>query len=432
MNDFTMTEAVKAAAEARNALAQLNQEMGKMGGLAEDTKKNLTDHLLKYNDFASDLTKKLALAEKAETEHKEKIVALEKSLSEMGERVKDSDEYKKRVNDLEMLVARKSSGKDADPTIARNTPEYKSFFSWLADHPAKKNRDMDGVDFKTLRTDSETQGAYLIPQIMDNEIRRNITEISPVRMFARTRVSPGKTMDIPRRLALLTAYYEGEAEQDQTGQSTYGSEQVTLYRQSVTVPATLDMMVSSAFDLEREISSDVGESFGKGEGTQFVSGTGVKGPQGIIADTRIEVLDTAASGEIDFLDMANVAGKLKRGQNPMWFFNRRTLAKMFSIKSSIGVPIWAPVAGNTPATIWGFPYSSDMIDMDDAQTGAGAKPVIFGDMRRGYEIFDMMGISVIRDDLTRKREAITEWTFRRYNTGRVIIPEAFKIMRIKA
>lgn len=425
--DTTGDDFKKLVAETKDALSTLQQQVDLGNKKAEDTMKNAEAQLHKFQDSIEEIQKKHALAEKAEAEHKEKVEELEKAVAEAK---KGSDEYERRVKDLEMTLAKKQGGRDADPELARQAPEYKNFFGWLAFHPSKK--ESIEIDLKTLRTDSDTQGAYLIPQIMDQEIRKNITEISPVRLYARNRVSPGKTMDIPRRLAVLVAAFEGEAEQDEQRESTYGSEQVTLYRQSVTVPATLDMMVSAAFDLEREISADVGEAFGKNEGTNFISGTGTKGPQGIISDARIEVVDTGTSGEVDFLDMANLAGKLKRGQRPMWFFNRRTLAKMWQVKSSIGVPIWQPVAGDVPATIWGFPYDSNMIDMDDAQTGAGAKPVIFGDMRRGYEVFDMMGVSVIRDDLTRKREAITEWTFRRYLTGRVIIPESFKIMRVKA
>jgi len=426
MNDIP--DPAKMAKDVKDALATLQSDIDgvKKGILPEDTKKNVLDFMGKYQDFADSVTKKWAEKERVEAELK---AAVAKAETELADFKKDSTGYKQRVEQLELLIQNKGKTGD-DPQIARSSDEYKNFFGWLAYHP-KKHMNTD-LDLKTLRTDSETQGAYLIPQIMDNEIRKNITEISPVRLYARNRVAPSKTMDVPRRLALLVASFEGEAEQDDTSESTYGSEQVTLYRQSVTVPATLDMMISSAFDLEREIASDVGESFGLNEGQNFLTGLGVKGPQGIISDTRIEVVDTATTGEVDFLDMANIAGKLKRGQMPMWFFNRRTLAKMWQIKSSIGVPIWSPVAGETPATIWGFPYSSDMINMADAQTGAGAKPIIFGDMRRGYEIFDLMGISVIRDDLTKKRQAITEWTFRRYLTGRVIMPEAFKIMRIKA
>ena len=412
--------------DVKNALTTLQSEGKGTQTLAEDTKRNLEAFMHKYQDFADGVQKQHAAEVKAREELLAELKAADKAATEAKA---VTEEQRKRVEHLELMLAKKTAASGDDWEAKRdNNVEYKNFFGWLAAHP-KKNLGFE-LDLKTLRSDSETQGAYLIPQIMDNEIRKNITEISPVRAYARVRVAPGKQMDIPRRLALPTAYFEGEAEQDETGQSTYGSETITLFRQSITVPATLDMMVSSAFDLEREIAADVGEAFGRGEGTNFISGAGVKGPQGVISDSRIEVVDTSTSGEVDFTDMANIVGKLKRGQNPMWFMNRRTLAKMWSIKSTIGVPIWSPVAGSSPATIWGYGYSSDMIDLDDAQTGAGAKPIVFCDMRRGYEIFDMLGISVIRDDLTKKRQAITEWTFRRYLTGRVIIPEAFKIMRI--
>jgi HK97 family phage major capsid protein len=62
---------------------------------------------------------------------------------------------------------------------------------------------------------------------------------------------------------------------------------------------------------------------------------------------------------------------------------------------------------------------------------SGAKPVVFGDLMRGYEIYDMMGMNVVRDDVTQAKNAITLWTFRRYLTGRVILPEAIGIMVIQ-
>lgn len=419
----------------------------------KETKANLEKVLGKFEDLNGRYAKDYAEWQKGQADLKEALAAAEKKASEAVAGSKDAAEAKKRVEDLELKLATASkraseegddspswSHKSSDISRKRSHPErqsahYKACFDYLCKGIAPAGASIavfrPDIDLKTLRTDSDVQGGYLIPQVMDNEIRKNITEISPVRLFARVRQAPSKTMDVPRRLSLLAAYYEGEGETSPTDQSTYGQEQVTLYRQTVTVPATLDMMISSAFDLEREIASDVGESFGKNEGTNFVTGNNQKKPQGFITDTRCEVVTTATSAEVDFVDIANLIGKLKRGQSPWLFMNRRTLAKMWSIKSTIGVPIWQPVAGSTPATIWGFPYNSDFIDLDDAQNGSNAKPIVFGDLRRGYEIFDMIGISVIRDDLTRKKEAITEWTFRRYNTGRVIMPEAIKILKIQ-
>jgi len=423
-----MPDVAKMAAMAKdvhNAIATL-QSADPVGtkSLAEDTKRKVEAFLTKYEEASNDFTRKTVALENGKKELAEKVEAAEKALSETK---KNTEEYKKRLDALEIIMAKKGAT-GVDPDLARETPEYKNFFGWFAYHP-KKSESLD-IDLKTLRSDSETQGAYLIPQVMDNVIRKNIVEMSPVRMFARVRQATSKTMEIPRRLAIPTAVYEGEGETSPSDQSQYGSEQVTLYRQTVTIPATLDMMVSSAFNLEQEIAMDVGEAFGKGEGMNFISGTGVKGPQGIIKDSRIEQVNTSGSGAVIWDDLITIASKLKRGQNPAFFFNRRTLGILQKLKSTIGVPIWAPVAGDKPATIWGFPYNSDMIDLADADAGTGALPIVFGDLRRGYEIYDLIGISVVRDDLTRKKEAITEWTFRRYNTGRVIIPEAIKVLKV--
>ena len=316
----------------------------------------------------------------------------------------------------------------------RDTPEYKSFFNWLKAKTADALKDSEvelkNVQTKTLRTDSDPAGGYLIPQVMDAHIRKNIIEMSPVRAHARVRILHSKSMDIPRRLSVPIAQYEGEGEDSETSQAIYGSEQVTAYRQTVTIPATLDMMVSSAFDLETEIAYDCGESFGQGEALNFVRGNGRKCPQGFISDARCVSYTSGTSANFTHDDLAKMAGSLKRGQNPWWYFNRKTLAYIQTLKSSIGVPIWQPVAGNQPATIWGLPYDSNMIDLDDATAGSGAKPVVCADLFRGYEIFDLLGISVVRDDLTNKKAAITEWTFRRYNTGRVVLPEAIAVMTL--
>ena len=198
---------------------------------------------------------------------------------------------RKRIELLEKAV---STGAPLDPLTGepdwarshygRDTAEYKGFMQWLtqgkaAEFGTKGWRPSD-FDVKTLRTDSESAGGYLVPAPMDGQIRKNIIEISAIRRFARNRIAHSKSLDIPRRLATVLATFEGEGEEGTPDQPIYGREQVTCYRQDVTIPATLDMMVSSAFDLEREIAIDVGESMAQGEGLNFVKGSGRKGPQG--------------------------------------------------------------------------------------------------------------------------------------------------------
>lgn len=433
-------EPEKLAAALQEALNVLQSDGKGTKALAEETKKRIESAFEAHEELNAQVTEKFVAAEKAKDELKDKLVEAEKQIITLKANEDVYAETKKRIESLELLIAKGGANAADDAKAARERPEYKDFWTMMTTRDDRHQVKHSGmpwvafrpdVDVKTLRTDSDVQGGYLVPLVTDNEIRKNITEMSPVRSFARVRVASSKTIEIPRRLSIPTASYEGEGEDSDTDQSTYGSEQVTLFRQTVTIPATLDMMISSAFNLEQEIAMDVGEAFGKNEGTQFVNGVGVKGPQGIVKDSRIESVDTVTTGQLDWSDMIEIASKLKRGQAPWYYMNRRTLGYLQRVKSSIGVPIWAPVAGDKPATIWGFPYNSDMIDLADAQSGSGSVCVIFGDLRRGYEIYDLMGISVVRDDLTRKKAAITEWTFRRYNTGRVVIPEAIKLLKVK-
>lgn len=378
-----------------------------------------------------------------DTEHNSRKVLAEYKSAVAQPRARAVALDRKRLDALEKAVSTGAPlDQYGDPNWAlsgygRDEPEYKAFFGWLQARGNKSDIkkaefELKSIQTKTLRTDSSPAGGYLVPQVMDATIRKNILEVSPVRAHARLRVMYSKTMDIPRRLSVPIATYEGEAETGPTDQSTYGSEQVTAYRQTLTVPATLDMMVSSAFDLEREIAYDVGQSLGQGEAKNFVSGNGRLGPQGFISDSRVVSYTTTNSAAINWQDLANIAGQLKHGYQPWFFLNRKTLAYLQGLTSQIGVPIWQPVAGNQPAMIWGYPYDATMIDLDDVTTGSGAKPLVCADLFRGYEIFDLAAsLSVTRDDLTRKKEAITEWTFNRYNTGRVVLPEAIAVMSLK-
>lgn len=230
--------------------------------------------------------------------------------------------------DGEIDYSRTGWGTDDDP-------EYKTFMHFLLHGKVSEfcvksvkgnivgaKWDRSQIDMKTLRTDNLTAGGYLVPQIMDDQIRKNITEVSPVRMHAKVRTALKKAMDVPRRLSLPLAQFEGEAEAAPTDQSIYGSEQVTCYRQTVKVPGTEDMMLSSAFDLEREIAGDVGKSFAQGEGLNFVAGNGRKGPQGFVSDNRVVGYTSGTSASFTIDDLPKMAAQLKRGQNPWWYMNR--------------------------------------------------------------------------------------------------------------
>jgi len=336
----------------------------------------------------------------------------------------------KELKDFMVTMATKGGGDGDD---GRNAPEYKAFFDLLktGDKSTFGFRQNQLVEQKMLRTDVGPYGGVLVPPILDSEVRKKITEIDPVRALARVRVLPGKTMSVGVRNVLMDSWYEGEAQPAVETGSQYGLVNVTTFRQTALVRMSMDQLMSAAVNMEAEIASDAGETFAKKEGIMFLKGSGDGQPQGILKDSRIVPTISAASGVISFDDVATLIGNMKSGYMGVLGFNRQTLATLRKLKDTIGNYLWAPAANGAPATIWGEPYVDKFIDMDSASAGSNAVPIVYADWHRGYEIYDTVGMNVIRDDLTSATSAVINYIFRRWSTGKVIMPEAIQYLKIQ-
>lgn len=347
-------------------------------------------------------------------------------LTESKAAEKRETELKERMDAMEVEMAR--GGGAGEGKNYRDSEEYKSLQTWCKSGLEMLNQEQK----QTLRTDSDVQGGFLVMGEMDNTITKKITEISAIRSIARVRTIGSKSLSVPVRDTIPTAEYEGETETGTDDTSTYQNETLTAFRQTVTIPITQDMLMDSAFDMEGEIMTDGGESFAQGEGSGFVVGTGFKQPSGFTVDSRVVAAarTSAVSATIGFDDMMNLTGDLKTGYNPVYVFNRRTLAFLRTLKGGDGHPLWQPgMNGVVMNTINGFPY---LIAEDMPDIASAAIPVAFGDFARGYTIVDRTGMAVIRDEVTQKRKAIVEFTLQRWNTGQVTLHEAIKLLKVKA
>lgn len=334
-------------------------------------------------------------------------------------------EMKERLDAMEIELAR---GGDTVEKDYHDSDAYKSIEAYT-------KFGLEGVEQEqkaTLRTDVDTQGGYLVMGEMDNMITKKITEVSGIRAISRVRTISKKSLEMPIRTGILTSAYEGEAEEGGEGISAYGSESLTAFRQSVTVPITQDMLMDASFNMESEILGDAGEAFAQNEGNLFVLGDGVKKPAGFTTNAVIVAgaRTSSTSGTIDADDMILLTGDLKVGYNPNYVMNRGTLAFLRTLKSTDGVFLWQPgMNGPVANTINGFPY---ILAQDMAAIASNSLSVAFGDFQRGYTIVDRTGVSIIRDEFTRKKQAIIEFTINRWNYGQVTLPEAITLLKTAA
>ncbi|MFC3816562.1 phage major capsid protein [Lysobacter sp. GCM10012299] len=377
--------------------------------------------------FGADHAETKAMFDKTNKAFEEQEAKNQKVVADLAIAQKAAEENTERLMVLELELSRKNG---AGATLNyKESPEYKALNRF-----AREGIDsLEGEEKALLRSDSGTDGGYLTMPEMDTTIIKAITEISPVRQVARVRTVSRNTLQMPTRIGIPVANYEGEAEPDEESQSKYGAETMTVHRLSVTVPFTKDLMLDSQFDIESEIVGDVTEAMAFGEGRNFVLGDGKKKPQGFLSDAaglKATSRESGASGQLSGDDILLLTGDLKVGYDPRFAMNRRTLVQMRILKGSDGHYLWQPgLNGVVPNQLAGYQYTL-MNDMPDIAANAFA--LVFADFRRGYQIVDRTGMDVIRDNVTKKHRAIIEMTFHRYNHGQVILPEAFKLLKIKA
>ena len=415
--------------EVMSAITELRSEVEKKGFVDKDKIERLNTVL----DTFEEKNQKLTVVE----QQAKNLEAAVNELKEARLEAKESDdkrqaELKAQITDLEAEIARGINYKNSEtPDGYKQLDEYKALNTFCKEGDRALSPELKVL----LRTDTAVDGGVLVPSELDNMIIKKIIEIDPIRAISRVRTISGKSMEMAIRNTIPTATYEGEAETGADSASTYQSETVTPYRQTHTTPITKDMLMDAAFDMESEIASDAGEAFAFGEGNGFVAGTGFKQPAGftvnatVVAAARVGNASGTA-GKIYEDDIIALTGDLKVGYNPVYVMNRRSLAAIRVLKSTTGSFLWQPgLNGPVANTLNGFPYVLANSMPDEASQ---ALAVAFGDFRRGYTIVDRTGMSVIRDELTLKKFAIVEFTMNRWNTGLVVLPEAIKLLKLKA
>lgn len=430
--DATGLDKPEVSAELKSMLKDAHNALQAIESKSEDTKVKALDALKKINDLSED--------------YGEKHRRWEAALKAAETKAADAET---RVKDLEVKVATGAGGGSKPDYF--DMPEVKAFYGmWQAMPGSQKLRDsitdlqkkeMELKDAGLLRTDNMTQGGYLVPPVTANRVIEKMIEFSPVRALAAGMPLATKTMSVPTEKAIPDSYYEGEAEDAAQGTLQFGEETVQAWRHTVYMTMTYDQLLLSPFDMESRMTSSIGKSFAKKEGWMLVNGSGRNQPQGFLkhSDTATaHTITSAATQTVTWNDLANLMGAMKTGYNPMFLFNRLTFAQLVQIKDGYGRPLWTPVAGDKPATIWDQPYSSRFIDMDSMLYVDGTKngtsntlPIVYADLGEAYMNFDVQGMRVIRDDVTQATKNIIKYTFSRYHTAKVVKPEAIKVLKVK-
>lgn len=350
------------------------------------------------------------------------MTAFEQFKARVDAKTKDLEE---RFDRIEVRTNRPGAGGDyRKPDEA----EMKAFLAYVRGGREAMNLD----EVKSLQVSDATMGGYLAPNAFLNEILRNLSQLSPVRSIARVMDISAPAALLPTRTGGMTGQWVGETSTRPETTVTFGQRAYTVREFACYVDCSNQMLEDTAFDIANELAFEFAEEFGEAEATAFVAGTGVLDPTGFLNDADVgytaggHATQITADGLIDLFHALKPAYRA----SGTWGMNGKTLAAVRKLKDgSTGqyLLVTGGIANAPETTLLGRPVV-EMPDMPDV--GSNAYPVVFGDFKNGYRIFDRVALAILRDPFSKATNGVTRFHGRRRVAGGVGKAEALRKLKI--
>ncbi|EAZ5304628.1 phage major capsid protein [Salmonella enterica] len=346
-------------------------------------------------------------------------------------------ELEKLKSDLESELAavKRPGGGTESKVAAEHTKAFDLF--------VRKGRDdgLKDLESKAMSTDSDEDGGYAVPEQLDRNIIKMLTDDVVMRQVS-TVIRVGtpaykKLVDVGG----IGAGWVGETD-PRPATNTPKLEPVTpswgeLYGNP---QATQTMLDDAFFNVQSFLENDLTEEFSEMEEAAFTLGDGSKKPKGYLAyamaakddKTRpfgtLENMATASATGITTDELITILYKLRKKYRlgARWMMNNKTVSYIRMLKNTEGDYIWRPgIELDQPSSLLGYAIAENeqMPDM-----GAGATALSFGNFKRGYYILDRMGTRMLRDPYTNK-PYVGFYTTRRVG-GMLVDSNAIKVMKM--
>ncbi len=163
-----------------------------------------------------------------------------------------------------------------------------------------------------------------------------------------------------------------------------------------------ELLQDNTYNLETELGGMLGERIGRAQSPYLVTGTGVNEPEGILTNKAAAVttvagattsLGSAAQAQDLLIDLETALEESYLA-NASYVMRRTTLSVIRKVRDADGRAIWQPsLTAGIPATINGYPVTTDPAM---PAMVAGAKSIVFGDLRQAYVWRNVNGIAVRR------------------------------------
>src|SRR5258705_5636426 len=309
----------------------------------------MTKHFLEFKDAGVDGDDPADIVKKALAGFQ---AAFDDRLKVIETKAADDAKLKERLDRFEAKLNRPGHTGNMDEQIEL---ERKSFDAFLRGGPDK----MDDLERKSLVV---TNNTAMVPPEFGKEVLKLVRLFSPIRQYARVVTIGAAQVQYPRRTGSTAATWVGEIADRTESEPSYEGVNITPYELATYTDISNQLLEDNQYNLEGELASDLGESFGISEGAAFVKGDGTGKPKGLMNATGIAQMVTGSAAGFPATNPADVLIAMfhalpgVHAQNGVWLMNRTTLGTLRQFKDQQGRYIVLDgLTNGAPVTLLGRP-----------------------------------------------------------------------------
>ena len=299
--------------------------------------------------------------------------------------------------------------------------------------------DLEGTAFtKALNT---TGGAALIPQLLANEIIKDLKDSNVFYANAKIYRGTGKSLEIPVRDS-WTNTVEGVAEGAGVvtkGTLTYTKLTIDAAVMQSEIELTDEMRQDTYFNVQAEVREAAVEDFDEKLSINIVSGVigATQKFEGFAVNTTVTGAARGTSTSLKILpdDLLDMEMDLKKADRvgAKYYASKDAIRDMKKFKDTQGQYLWqAPLTVGAPSTFNGYPVEETDF-MKNKTAGAwvaGDLPVLFANFGKFYAIYEKMGMETEMD--RKASERVWNNITRMRAGGKVKKASCGKLLKIKA
>lgn len=375
-----------------------------------------------------------------------KLDKITDSVTKAAEQLQQVEAKNKAIEAMMNRIDLVGEQKTADPEKVKESKA--AFKAYLAEgndalRDTKFKATAEGLEIRSLSTDNNPNGGYLVlPQMADFMVTR-LFETSPIRQLARVIQTQSKSMQV--------VIDDNEAEARWVGEGTSGGEtntpdvglmEIVAHKIEAEPKVTTEMLEDPFMDVEGWLSGKVSDRFSRTENTAFVTGNNIVRPQGFLSlpawasagvyeRNKLEQVNLGGASNVTADGLIALQATLKETyqSNATWLVKRQSYGNILQLKGVDNYFFGTTLLkdGQTSLQLLGKP----VVFADDVPAiASSALAVVYGDFSVGYTILDRVGLNILRDPFTAK--GFVKYYVTKRTGGAVTNFESIKIGRIAA